>query len=382
MKKTARAGIRYGLFLAIRQITLSTVIPALVWAQGPGTIRGAVSDSFGAPLIGAEISLENSSLRAVTDERGGFRIVNVPVGRGTLHVRRLGFIPHQLPVEVPPGSEVSVALRLIPVAARLEPIVVHGQRMNYTGRLAGYYQRLERRTSGVFITREQIDRQNPRQLKELLRHVPGITEVRGRGRSSGIRMRGRTCWPLVWMDGIPMPAGEVDLDSFAPNTLQGIELYLGATTAPARYTYTRDASSCGTILLWSRGPDTDPINQPPPLASELERLVSSRTVFTSDQVERRATVDPGHPLELAFPPSLFAEGVRGLVVAEFVIDTAGRVENETIGIVSSTHPLFTAAVRSALAGAIYVPALKHGQPVRQIVHQPFDFKVTRQINRQ
>ena len=45
-------------------------------------------------------------------------------------------------------------------------------------------------------------------------------------------MRGRTCWPLVWIDGTPMPAGEVDLDAFSPSTIQGIELYLGSTTAP------------------------------------------------------------------------------------------------------------------------------------------------------
>jgi len=214
-------------------------------------------------------------------------------------------------------------------------------------------------------------------LKQLLRHVPGITEVRGRGASSGIRMRGRTCWPLVWMDGIPMPAGEVDLDAFPPSTIHGIELYLGSTTAPTRYTFTRDASSCGTILIWSRGVDTDPINGQPAPVSELERLVAGSSVFTPDQVDRQATLDERQPLELGFPPALFAAGTRGLVVAEFVIDSLGRVENETIGIVSSTHPLFTEAVRSALVNATYVPAIKQGQAVRQIVQQPFDFVVNR-----
>jgi len=378
MAKSARAGIRSGFLVAIMHVAPYLIVPEVAWAQGPGTVTGTVSDADGAPLIGAEITHGSTSLRAITDEKGIFRIVNVPVGTGTMNVRRLGFIPSQLAVQVLPGREVAVAVRLMPIAARLEPIVVRGERINYTGRLAGYYQRLERKTTGYFITREQIDRENPRRLKELLRHIPGITEVRGRGRSSGIRMRGRSCSPLVWMDGVPMPAGEVDLDSFSPNTLQGVELYLGSTTAPVRYTYTRDASSCGTILLWSRGPDTDPFYHSPPLSAELERLVASASVFTSDEVDRRAAIDPTHPLELAFPPSLFAGGVKGLVVAEFVIDTTGRVENETIGIVSSTHPLFTAAVRSALAGAVYIPAVKDGQRVRQVVQQPFDFRLARQ----
>src|SRR5205823_14207004 len=144
----------------------------------------------------------------------------------------------------------------------------------YTGRLAGYYQRLEKRSGGYFITRDQIDRENPRTLSQLLLHVPGITPYKGRAGSQGIRMRGRLCWPLVWIDGTPMPAGEVDLDAFAPQTIHGIELYLGSTTAPIRYMYNRDLPSCGTILIWSRGPDSDAITSTPTPRGRLEALVT------------------------------------------------------------------------------------------------------------
>ena len=347
-------------------------------AQGFGTVAGTVTDTARLPLVGVEIVVDGTPLRTESDAKGEFRIAGIPIGAAVLRARRLGFIPSQLRVEVSDAGPASVSVRLTAVAAMLEPVVVRAGRMNYTGRLAGYYQRLERKSAGVFITREQIDQENPRMLKQLLQHVPGIREVRGRGASTGIRMRGRGCWPLVWMDGVPMPAGEVDLDSFPPHTIQGIELYLGSTTAPARYTYTQDVSACGTILIWSRGPDTDPINPPPAPVSELERLVASASVFTPDQVDRQAVLDERRPLELSFPPALFAAKTRGLVVAEFVIDTLGHVESETIGIVSSTHPLFTSAVKSALANATYVPAVKKGHVVRQIVQQPFDFVVSRQ----
>lgn len=382
MYEPVRRRIGSGLFVAILWVAGAALPAASLRAQSLGAVTGTVTDSAGLPLVGAEVTLDETLLRVLTDERGEFRIVGAPAGPAVLRARRLGFTPSQTRVEVPAKGAATVSLRLRPVAAMLEPVVVRAGRMSYTGRLAGYYQRLERKTSGYFITREQIDRENPRMLKQLLQHVPGISEVRGRGRSSGIRMRGRSCWPLVWIDGTPMPAGEVDLDSFAPNTIHGIELYLGSTTAPARYLYTRDASSCGTILIWSRGPDTDPINPPPALVSDLERLVAGLSVFTPDQVERQAVLDPHHPLELGYPPGLFAEGMRGLVVAEFVIDTLGRVEDPTVGIVSSTHPLFTAAVRSALGRATYIPAAKQGQLVRQIVQQPFDFVLGRQAKAQ
>ena len=189
----------------------------------------------------------------------------------SLSARRLGFAPSRVSVELSDASSASVSIRMKPLAATLAPVVVRPTRVNYAGRLKGYYERLEKKSSGVFITREQIDRENPRMLGQLLQHVPGITATTRRGGVTNIRMRGRTCWPLVWVDGTAMPSGDVDIDTFSPSTIHGIEIYLGSTTAPARYTYNRDVSSCGTILIWSRGPDTDPTHH----ARLLQLLISS-----------------------------------------------------------------------------------------------------------
>jgi TonB family protein len=178
-----------------------------------------------------------------------------------------------------------------------------------------------------------------------------------------------------------MPAGEVDIDSFAPSTLHGIELYLGATTAPLRYIFNRDRSSCGTILLWSRGPDTDPIRTTPRPSVNLEELLARLAVYNAEQVDQRARLDTTQVLLLRFPPPLYAARVGGLVIAEFVVDTSGRVEQGTLGIVSSTAPLFTDAVRVALESASYVPAMKDGRHVRQLIQQPFRFDINAENER-
>lgn len=352
--------------------------PLRAGCQGQGTIGGTVTDSAGIPLLGVEITIDGSAIRAYTNEEGVFRLGGVPFGTRTLSARRLGFAPGQTTVDVSSSSEASVAIRLRLLAATLPPVVIRPGRVNYSGRLAGYYERLERRSAGYFITRDQIDHESTRLLGQLLQHVPGVTAVRGRGGITAIRLRGRTCWPLVWIDGTPMPSGDVDLDSFSPNTIHGIEVYLGSTTAPARYTYTRDVSSCGTILIWSRGPDTDPITPVPTPSVDLEALLATLSVFNADQVDKRATLDTTRLLQLSFPPPLFAAGIHGLVIAEFVVDTEGRVEQGTVGIVSSTAPLFTEAVRVALETASYTPAIRQGHPVRQLVQQPFEFSVDRQ----
>src|SRR5512141_1614931 len=257
----------------------------------------------------------------------------------------------------------------------LPAVAIHTRRVDFTGRLAGYYQRLQNHSGGYFITRDEIDRQNPTRLSQLLTHVPGITANRTRGGGGGVRMRQRTCWPLVWLDGLPMGAGEADLDAFPPSTIQGIELYLGSTGAPMRYQADRDLSSCGTILIWSRGPDTDPVFRPSAQKWDFEQMVASLTIFTADQVDQRAEPDSGRPLDVKYPPALFAAGVRGSVLAEFVVDSAGKVEYASLGIVSSTHPLFSDAVRTALENARYKPAIRRGVAVRQLVQQPFDFLI-------
>ena len=381
MCKPVRVVGRSASLALISFLTSATILVARpLAAQREGVVAGTVTDSSGVPIFGAELSLGGSAVRAFTDEHGVFRIGSVPLGTHLLSARRLGFAPVEVGVQVSESFAAQVAIRMKLLAAALPPVVIHPSRMRYTGRLAGYYERLEKKSSGYFITRDQIDRENPGSLGQLLGRVPGISSVRGRAGITGVRMRGRRCWPLVWIDGTPMPSGEVDLDSFTPTTIQGIELYLGSTTAPLRYIYDRDLSSCGTVLIWSRGPDTDPIRNTPTPSVDFEELLARLAVYNADQVDRRAQLDTTHLLRPSFPPPLFAARVAGLVIAEFIVDTTGRVEDGTVGIVSSTAPLFTDAVRVALESASYVPAIKNSHPVRQLVQQRFEFDIDRQTN--
>jgi TonB family protein len=337
-----------------------------------GTVTGVVVDSAGLPVFGAELTVFGTSLVATTGERGEFRMPGLRPGPVTLRVRRLGFRPDSLVTEVTDRGVSGITIRLSRVAAQLSPVTVRSSRVDFTGRLAGYYERLERKTAGYFITRAQIDAENPRTLTQLLAHAPGLTAVRGRAGQQGVRMRGRRCWPLVWLDGTPMPSGDVDLDGIPPNTIHGIELYLGSTTAPFRYSSNRDLSSCGTILLWSRGPDTDPIRRRGQRRN-IDVMLASLAVYTADKVDSPVSGAPGRPLEVAYPAALLAERLAGTTVAEFVVGTDGSVEMDTFGVVSSTHPLFTEAVRQALQGATFIPAVKAGRAVRQVVHLPFRF---------
>jgi TonB family protein len=364
--------------LPLGAVITALLIARTVGAQVSGVVSGIVTDTTGAPVLGAEVIVAGTGLRSVTDERGVFHLGGVAAGSAALSIRRMGFAPSTISVTVSPESHrvEGLHVKLSPLPSVLSPVRVISRREDYTGRLAGYYQRLEKRSGGYFITRDQIDRENPRTLSQLLLHVPGITPYKGRAGSQGIRMRRRVCWPLVWIDGTPMPAGETDLDAFAPHTIHGIELYLGSTTAPTRFILGRVDNSCGTVVLWSRGPDTDPITSLHKPVLSLDRLLASRTVFTADEVDTPAGLAQGE-LSVGYPPSLFAAGVNGSVTAEFVVDERGQVDRETFGIVASSNPLFSEAVKDAVLGAVFTPARRQGAVVRQLVQQPFTFVARR-----
>ena len=342
-------------------------------AQTQGVVGGTIVDSVGVPVAGAQISVRGLGTMAISDARGVFRLDHVPVGPSVVRVRRLGFRPESVGVTVPASPNAAVTITLGRIVAALAPVVIRASKVKHQARLAGFYERLERRTAGTFITMREIELEDPRSMTHLLQRVPGLTVVKGRAGATGVRMRGRTCWPLVWLDGFPMPAGEVDLDSFAPHSFEGIELYLGSTTPPLRYIQQRTMSSCGTILLWSRSTDMDAPPERIGTSAEVEALVSSLEVFTADHVDTSARLTDASALRVEYPPTLFAEAVPGFVIAEYVVDTVGRVEPGTFSVVSSTDPLFSEAVRIALARASYEPAKRGGRRVRQLVHQPFAF---------
>jgi TonB family protein len=345
--------------------------PAVNAQARGGAIAGTVRDSIGQAIAGVEVGIAGTQLRTRTDQRGVFRLGYVPSGAATVQARRLGFRMATAAVDVKSDAVASVDFQLQPVGVALSPIVVRDRRGRHTGRLSGFYERLESRTSGTFITREQIELGDPRNLTTILQRVPGIEIVRG-GR---VRMRGRVCAPLVWIDGVAMPSGEVDLNSFPPTSLEGIELYLSASGAPLRYQATVDRARCGTILLWSRGPDTELRRRPAVVsAAELEQRYADATAFTAAEVDVPARLDSGAPLVVVYPPELFAEGVRGSVVAEVVIDSGGKAEEGTFGLVHSSHPLFARAVQDALRKATFHPAMRAGRPVAQIVQIPVRFE--------
>ena len=98
--------------------------------------------------------------------------------------------------------------------------------------------------------------------------------------------------------------------------------------------------------------------------------------YNETMVERQVMADPGNAPP-RYPSMLRSAGVEGLVHAQFVVDTTGRVERESIRFTRTGHQLFAQAVTEALLRSRYVPAEAGGRKVRQLVQQAFSFALER-----
>ena len=360
--------------------------PASLRAQEPanrGTVAGAVRDSSGGGIAGAEITIVGTGLRAHTNPQGEFRLTNVPAGTVTVGVRRLGFAPTVGSIEIGPNEAATMPVVVAPLAQSLAAVIVRGdRRFEEHGRLAGFYQRRSRSSGGHYITREQIDQRNPAQLTDLFRSVPGA-RIYSSTFNNVVRFRGMRCAPLVWLDGFPATAGEYDLDALDPYIIEGIEVYLGVATVPPEFRWVRGGDSCGAIVIWTGFEERRrKARQAATAPSELAKQVEERQLFTADQVDQVARTDSGSIVRPAYPDSLFRERVTGQVLVEFVVDTSGLVLTESISAISTSHVLFTDAVRRSLQSARFHPALLGGQRVRQLVQLPVKFEMPVETSQQ
>jgi TonB family protein len=363
--------------VALAGAPAALAVPAAAAAQtaNAGAADVLVVGPRGTAVVGAQVSVAPARAApglvfgrgGTTGDDGRIRLAGLPDGPAKVEVRRIGYRPASLEVTLPAAGQIRVELEAVP--QRLAEVVVRASRRVYSGRMADFNRRRDL-GFGRFLTAEEIDRRNVIRTSDLLRMLPGVN-VQTRGAQSAISIRGNMCAPFIWLDGMPASAGYLDVDAFAPNSLAGIEVYSGAATVPVELRGARGEGSCGVIALWSRVPEPRARRAKNPVTAEqLARLVETASVFTAEQVDQAAQLDTSETLQLFYPDSLRRNKTAGEALIEFVVDTAGGVEWETVGVVSASHQQFAEAARRAARTARFLPAQRAGRLVRQLVQLP------------
>jgi TonB family protein len=115
----------------------------------------------------------------------------------------------------------------------------------------------------------------------------------------------------------------------------------------------------------------DSVASTPPVAG----APNGDSVFTILEVDT-AVVRSSASAAPAYPMDLLTKKIEGTVLARYIVDTTGFADTASFEVIRSTHPGFIAAVREALPYMRFSPAKIGSVRVRQLVEQPFTFKIT------
>jgi len=238
-----------------------------LFAQG-GSITGTVTNrATGAPVGGAQLVVAGTTLRALTDASGRFRLNDLTGTSAVLQVRRIGFRATTDTVNV---GDTSVRIALDEKVLELEQVVVTGTPGAVEQRqLGNAISRID--AASITQTAPINDVQNllnGRAAGVLIQPATGAV-----GSGSRIRIRGASSFslsnqPLVYVDGVRVDAdfasGPTNQDfgsssisrfnDFNPADIQSVEILKG----PAAATLYGTEASNGVIQIITKRGDSGP----------------------------------------------------------------------------------------------------------------------------
>ena len=216
-------------------------------------LTGKVADSFGAAIAKAEIVVSNTTLRAQSGDDGHFELGGIPAGPIEVIVRRLGFAPAKIPLQMDLGELKDIRVLLAPVATPIDSVAVVAEAPAVEKAFGGFEMR-KSRGFGTFITREQIVKKNPRLTTDLFRTVNGVKLLRENGTPTVVSTRLGTmayCPVRYFLDGASLPLYGQSIDTMVqPADIGAIEIYPGGATVPPQFGGRE--SACGVVAIWTR----------------------------------------------------------------------------------------------------------------------------------
>jgi hypothetical protein len=232
-----------------------------------GVIDGFVGDTALRPLSAAEVKILSTSVAVHTGPNGRFRMLDVPAGQYVLVLRRSGYRPTSVVVEVAAADTLRLSYTLERGATMLEAAVVTTPSL--TRRMTEFESR-RKFGRGEFLDEAEINKRNAVYATDLMRRFTSVNVSPNTTKSSGgmpeqyalSRREGGTlngnlsgggggyCAMTVFVDDVKMPT-PFNLDLLpSPRILAGIEVYAGSATAPPRWA--GFDTGCGIILVWTK----------------------------------------------------------------------------------------------------------------------------------
>jgi TonB-dependent receptor len=199
-----------------------------LFAQGPGSIKGRVSDrDTGELLVGANVVIQNTAIGAATDLEGRFALRGILPGTYSIKVSYIGYVAVTLEVAVAADAIVEQDFRLVAQAITGATVIVMGQAR---GQISAVNQQLASNTISNIVASDRIKELPDVNAAESIGRLPGVAINRSNGEASTVVIRGLSAkYNAVTVNGVALPATggddrSVDLSLISSNLLDGIEV--------------------------------------------------------------------------------------------------------------------------------------------------------------
>lgn len=256
------------LLLVAAFVALGGRLPAQSPSAKAAVLVGRILDAVDSgALANAGIQIVGTSLDERSDGRGQYRIANVPAGVHEIEVRSFRYKAIKRSVTFVAGDSVRLDIYMEHVPQLLSEMVVHGRALRVPHGFEAIYER-GARGWGTFITREQIDSLDPRDIKTMFEGIKGVF-VDQNGVYFNRCYGNPQLWGEygeLWIDGDrvtkfqnssrnptdPRSMNEY-IEQLPPHAVQAIEVYTSSVNIPAEFT--SGGSPCAVIAVWTkRGP--------------------------------------------------------------------------------------------------------------------------------
>lgn len=209
-----------------------------------------VTSTDGTPVAAARVVLLGIRKAANTDSLGRFAFEKLKPGVYRLEVALIGLTPLAAVVELAEGEQKDVEFRTDEAGQLLPTIYVDGESKPALIKVLTKFERRQAYGVGRFINRDEILSRNPSRLMDLIRFLPGVrTNCSGLACQVRLNHDPRNCGPAVFIDEVQTTMAV--LESTAPSTVQGLEIYRGPSETPPEINV-EQARCGGAIVIWTR----------------------------------------------------------------------------------------------------------------------------------
>ena len=194
-----------------------------------GTLVGRVADSAGTAVTHAIVHIEGTTLNALSDANGGYRLTQLPSGGHLIIARAFGFSPESVTVTVVAGETMTRNLTMHASTQRLAEVMVRESPRMAETKAAALAKQQNADNLVAVLSGDEIRALPNFNAAEAAGRIPGVSLERDEGEGKFVQVRGtEPRLSNVTINGIHIPGTESDripkLDDVPSDLLGAIEV--------------------------------------------------------------------------------------------------------------------------------------------------------------